>query len=77
VTEIVLATLGATEETWQQFPRLAKTETPRYVGRAVVALATDPNVLSRTGQFLTAGELAREYGFTDIAGRYIPPYAVH
>nr|WP_245302681.1 SDR family NAD(P)-dependent oxidoreductase [Symbiobacterium terraclitae] len=73
-TEIVLATEGATEETWREFPGLARTETPRYVGRAVVALATDPNVMARTGQILTAGELAREYRFTDVDGRYIPPF---
>lgn len=76
-TELVLASVGGTEETWQQFPRLAKTETPRYVGRAIVALATDTNVFSKTGQFLTAGDLAREYGFTDVDGRYIPPFTVH
>lgn len=76
-TELVLASVGATEETWKNFPRLAHTETPRYVVRAVVALATDPSVLTKTGQFLTAGDLAREYGFTDIDGRYIPPFTVH
>lgn len=73
-TELVLASEGATEETWQEFPGLARTETPRYVGRAVAALAADPNVMARTGQILTAGELAREYGFTDVDGRYIPPF---
>jgi len=44
-------------------------ETPFYVGRAVVALATDPNVMQKLGKVLTVGNLAREYGFTDIDGR--------
>ncbi len=75
-TELVLASVGAGAETWRDFPALARTETPRYVGRAVVALASDPGVLTKTGQCLTAGELAREYGFTDIDGRYIPPFTL-
>jgi NAD(P)-dependent dehydrogenase (short-subunit alcohol dehydrogenase family) len=75
-TEVVLDTMGATEQTWQDVPRLARTETPRYAGRAVVALAADPQVLTKTGQFLTAGDLAREYGFTDVDGRYIPAYVL-
>lgn len=42
-----------------------------YVGRAVVAMATDPNIMDKSGclPFLTVPELAREYGFTDIDGR--------
>jgi NAD(P)-dependent dehydrogenase (short-subunit alcohol dehydrogenase family) len=43
-------------------------ETPAYLGRAVVALAADPNVVERSGQVLEVGTLAREYGFTDIDG---------
>src|SRR5262249_13067350 len=39
-------------------------ESPEYVGRAVVALAADANVMARSGQVLTVGQLAREYGFT-------------
>ncbi|MCC6443630.1 MAG: SDR family oxidoreductase [Armatimonadetes bacterium] len=43
-------------------------------GRAVAALASDPNVFIRTGQLLRAGDLAREYGFTDIDGRQPPRF---
>lgn len=42
-----------------------KVESPHYVGQAVVALATDVNLMSKTGQVLQTRELAAEYGFTD------------
>jgi NAD(P)-dependent dehydrogenase (short-subunit alcohol dehydrogenase family) len=48
---------------------LSNSESPEFVGRAVHALATDPEVLSLSGQALVAAELARRYGFTDIDGR--------
>ncbi len=57
----------------QPFP-LDGTESPEYLGRAVAALAADPAILDRTGKVLNAGELAVEYGFTDIDGRIIPPF---
>jgi dehydrogenase/reductase SDR family member 1 len=47
-------------------------ETPVFVGRAVAALAADPDVIARTGRILLASELATEYGFTDVDGK-IPP----
>jgi NAD(P)-dependent dehydrogenase (short-subunit alcohol dehydrogenase family) len=47
---------------------LSPTESPEYVGRAVAHLAADPARLARSGSILTAGELAREYGFTDVDG---------
>lgn len=75
-TELVLASVGASEANWREFPALTNTETPRYVGRAVAALAADPSILEKTGQCLTAGELAREYGFTDTDGGYIPPFTI-
>jgi NAD(P)-dependent dehydrogenase (short-subunit alcohol dehydrogenase family) len=50
------------------------TESPEYVGRAVAALAADSNVIEKSGRILTAGDLAREYGFTDVDGRLIPPF---
>jgi NAD(P)-dependent dehydrogenase (short-subunit alcohol dehydrogenase family) len=53
---------------------LSATESPVYVARAVAALADDPRVLERSGRLLTAGELAREYGFTDEDGRQPPPF---
>lgn len=48
---------------------LSITETPEYLGRAVRSLAEDANVMQKSGQVLTVGELARECGFTDIDGR--------
>ena len=48
---------------------LSATESSEYLGRAVAALAADPAVLARSGQFLTVGDLARSYGFTDADGR--------
>jgi NAD(P)-dependent dehydrogenase (short-subunit alcohol dehydrogenase family) len=53
---------------------LSATESPEYIGRAVTYLAADPEVMKRTGQVLTAGQLAREYGFTDTDGRQPPPF---
>jgi NAD(P)-dependent dehydrogenase (short-subunit alcohol dehydrogenase family) len=50
-------------------------ESTLYIGRAVVALASDPQVLKKTGQTLFVADLAREYQFTDIDGRQPPPYA--
>lgn len=73
-TEFVLAGHQADESTWQQRPALARTESPRYLGRAVAALAADPNVLGKTGDVLRVGDLAREYGFTDVDGRQVPPF---
>jgi len=43
-------------------------ESPRYIGRAVVALAADPNVMKKTGRVFSSWALAREYGFTDLDG---------
>lgn len=48
---------------------LSNSESPQFIGRAVAALAADPNVMTRTGQILVAAAVAREYGFTDIDGR--------
>jgi NAD(P)-dependent dehydrogenase (short-subunit alcohol dehydrogenase family) len=43
-------------------------ESPRYIGRAVVALATDPKAMNKTGRVFSSWNLAREYGFTDLDG---------
>ena len=51
-------------------------ETPAYLGRAIVALAADPRVIEKSGQVLEAGTLAREYGFTDVDGSQPPPFRV-
>ena len=49
-------------------------ESPAYIGRAVVALAADANILAKSGRVLTVGQLATEYGFTDVDGRQWPPF---
>jgi dehydrogenase/reductase SDR family protein 1 len=53
---------------WADHLDLSNSESPRFVGRAVTALAADPTVLERTGEVLVAAELARDYGFTDVDG---------
>ena len=53
---------------------LSGTESPAYLGRAIAALAADPDVIERSGRLLTAGELARAYGFTDVDGRQPEPF---
>jgi NAD(P)-dependent dehydrogenase (short-subunit alcohol dehydrogenase family) len=50
------------------------TESAEYVGRAIVAVAADPNVMQKSGKVLAVGDLAEEYGFTDIDGRRIPAF---
>jgi NAD(P)-dependent dehydrogenase (short-subunit alcohol dehydrogenase family) len=59
-----------TEARKKQF-RFDLSESPEYIGRAVAALAADPNALRKTGQLLWAADLAAEYGFADIDGRAI------
>ncbi|MBT8379308.1 MAG: SDR family NAD(P)-dependent oxidoreductase [Ignavibacteria bacterium] len=51
-----------------------KKESAQFVGRAISALASDPEIMKRTGQILVAAELAREYGFTDIDGTQPKPF---
>mgnify|MGYP000002903683 CR=1 FL=1 len=63
---------GVTEANWRDAvtkePHFIASETPAYIGRAVVALASDPNVFAKTGQALSTWRLSDEYGFTDIDG---------
>jgi len=73
-TEFVLAGHQTDEAHWHERPALARTESTRYLGRAVVALAADPQVLRKSGQVLRVGDLAREYGFTDIDGRQVEAF---
>jgi NAD(P)-dependent dehydrogenase (short-subunit alcohol dehydrogenase family) len=75
-TERVLAAFQVNEAQWQATEGLQQTETPAYVGRAIAALAADPDVLQKSGQVLMVGELAREYGFTDVDGRQVPPFRI-
>jgi NAD(P)-dependent dehydrogenase (short-subunit alcohol dehydrogenase family) len=51
-------------------------ETPVYLGRAIVALAADREVLEKSGQVLEVGALAREYGFTDVDGTQPAPFRI-
>jgi NAD(P)-dependent dehydrogenase (short-subunit alcohol dehydrogenase family) len=71
-SELMLDHFGVTEDTWRdalkQVPHFAISESPRYVGRAVAALAADPDVARWNGQSLSSGALARVYGHTDLDG---------
>lgn len=73
-TEFILSGFKTDEAHWHEQPALARTESPRYLGRAVAALAGDANVMGKSGKVLVVGDLAREYGFTDIDGRQPPPF---
>jgi NAD(P)-dependent dehydrogenase (short-subunit alcohol dehydrogenase family) len=55
---------------------LERTESPKYVGRAVAHLAADSQVMQKSGKVLAVGDLAREYGFTDIDGRQPPAFRI-
>jgi dehydrogenase/reductase SDR family protein 1 len=52
---------------------LSNSESPQFIGRAVAALAADPEIMSKSGQVVVAAALAREYGFTDIDGKQPAP----
>ncbi|MFJ9592074.1 SDR family oxidoreductase [Streptomyces virginiae] len=71
-SEMMLDAYGVTEETWRdaltKAPHFAISETPAYVGRAVAALAADPEVSRWNGKSLSSGQLAQVYGFTDLDG---------
>lgn len=73
-TEIVLQTFGTDESRWQERDELRHSESPHYIGRAIVHLAAEENVMEKSGQVLRVADLAREYRFTDLDGRYIPPF---
>ena len=73
-TEFVLAGHQTDEAHWHERPALARTESPRYLGRAVAALAADANVIAKSGRVHRVADLADEYGFTDIDGRRVPAF---
>jgi NAD(P)-dependent dehydrogenase (short-subunit alcohol dehydrogenase family) len=52
---------------------LSRSESPRFAGRVVTALAIDPELLRRSGSALVGAELAREYGISDVDGSIPPP----
>lgn len=71
-SEAILDHFDVTEATWRDAipkdPYFAGSETPRYIGRAVVALATDPAIARKAGRAFGTWDLAPEYGFTDVDG---------
>lgn len=71
-SEIMLDAFGVREDNWRDalasVPHFAISESPRYVGRAVAALAADPDVSRFNGRSLSSGGLAPVYGFTDLDG---------
>ena len=71
-SEIMLEHHGVSEANWREAtertPHFCISESPRYVGRAVAALAGDADVARWNGQSLSSGQLAHEYGFTDTDG---------
>jgi NAD(P)-dependent dehydrogenase (short-subunit alcohol dehydrogenase family) len=73
-TEFILTGHQTDEDHWHERPALARTESPRYLGRAVAALAADPQVMTKSGDVHLVANLAREYGFTDIDGRQPPAF---
>jgi len=56
-----------------KFFDLSNSESPEFIGRAVAALATDPNILQKSGKVLIAATLGMEYGFTDVDGKQPRP----
>ena len=71
-SEQMLDHFGVTEATWRDAipkdPYFAGSETPYFIGQAVVALATDPQVSAKSGKPLATWHLAQEYGFHDADG---------
>jgi NAD(P)-dependent dehydrogenase (short-subunit alcohol dehydrogenase family) len=71
-SEFMLDAYGVTEENWRDAtrttPHFAISESPRFVGRAVAALAADPDRARWNGKSTSSGELAQVYGFTDVDG---------
>jgi NAD(P)-dependent dehydrogenase (short-subunit alcohol dehydrogenase family) len=71
-SEAMLEMFGVTEATWReataQDPHFCMSESPTYAGRAVAALAADPEVAHWSGQVVSSGQLAPVYGFTDADG---------
>jgi len=72
-SEAVLEHFGVDEANWRDAiakdPYFNESETPLLVGRAVAALAADPDVKRKAGLIHFASDLAREYGFADVDGR--------
>ncbi|BCH07561.1 short-chain dehydrogenase [Mesorhizobium sp. 131-3-5] len=81
-SEMMLEAFGVREVNWRdataKVPHFIISETPRFIGRAVAALAADTDRSRWNGQSLSSGGLAQVYGFTDLDGsrpdawRYLP-----
>lgn len=81
-SEMMLEAFGVSEENWREAleptraasglpvapPDFAHSETPRYVGRGIAAMAADPERRRWNQESVSSGQLAREYGFTDVDG---------
>jgi len=59
-----------------QWLDLSNSESPEFIGRAIAALAADPDVLRHTGQVLVAATVAKDYGFTDVDGKSPRPLTI-
>jgi NAD(P)-dependent dehydrogenase (short-subunit alcohol dehydrogenase family) len=79
-SEAMLDHFGVTEATWREAiakdQNFSVSETPHFIGRAVVALASDPEVMTKSGTAVATWNLAKEYGFTDIDGTQ-PDWGTH
>lgn len=81
-SEIMLEEFGVKEENWrdalEKEPHFVISESPRFTGRAIAAIANDPDKINMSGQSFSSGQLAKKYKFKDIDGsqpdcwRYIP-----
>ncbi|WP_331371478.1 SDR family oxidoreductase [Sinorhizobium chiapasense] len=71
-SEMMLEAFGVTEPNWrdaaEKQPHFVISETPHFIGRAVAALAADPDKARWNGTSLSSGGLAKVYGFTDLDG---------
>jgi len=68
-TERVVASMEQADEKTRKMFRFDKSESTEYVGRAVAHLAGVEGALAKTGKLLFVGDLAKEYGFTDVDGK--------
>lgn len=79
-SEAMLEHFGVSEANWRdgtaKDPNFIASETPFFVGRAVAALAADPNVAQKSGRALSSWDLSDEYGFSDIDGNQ-PHWGCH
>jgi len=80
VAEAVLDHLGVTAEKWrdgiERDPHFAFSETPRFLGRAIVVLASHPAIMDKSVGRLATWSLAHEYGFDDVDGAR-PDWGAH